>query len=658
MYFKRIVIANRGEIALRIMRTAKKLGIRSIAIYSHLDHESEHVKEADEAFPLKGDSLQSTYLDGEQILSIARKANAEAIHPGYGFLSENAVFAKRCREEEIVFIGPSPEAIDLMGNKINARKFAKSVGVPVLEGIVGDHKTLLVHSEKMKFPLLIKAAAGGGGKGMRIVKEPKEMQQALEATSREAATYFGDGAVLIERYIENPRHIEVQILADQHTNVLHLFERECSIQRRFQKVIEEAPSITLSEEQRTAMGETAVRLAKEMKYSNAGTVEFLVDEDMNYYFLEMNTRIQVEHPVTEMITGIDLVEEQLKIASGRKLGYQQDEIKINGHAIEARIYAEDPQKDFIPSPGEISFYKTPALFPERVRLDAAFHQKAEVLADYDPMIAKLVVWDENRDLAIERLHMTLHEYEIHGIKNNLLYLHTLLNTRAYKENLISTHFCQQYTQELNSLMKKGKEELNPALFYISFALFEWNDVKADHVWQEIGYWRQQGSKFRLVDEKIIDVEMLKEDQFKIEDQIYRLETIQIEKDEIRFEYQGRRYQFYHSKNSEGKSFVSCQGFVYELERWSELQVDLSKLQSKENLKADGKIVSPMPGKLIKLEVVEGQKVHKGDVLAIVEAMKMENNILSPFDAVVQHIHVKEGDQVKNEMQLMLIETSS
>ncbi|WP_421919494.1 acetyl/propionyl/methylcrotonyl-CoA carboxylase subunit alpha [Marinifilum sp.] len=654
MYYKRILIANRGEIALRVIKTAKNLGIHTVAIYSEQDRDAEHVLQADEAFPLKGMGLQETYLNAHQIVDVAHKAKADAIHPGYGFLAENAPFSMLCADLGIDFVGPDANAIELMGNKVNAREFAKSIGVPVLEGVVGDQQALLEASKGMKFPLLIKAAAGGGGKGMRIVHEPKNMKAALESTSREAENYFSDGDVLIERYIENPRHIEVQVLADKHGNVIHLFERECSIQRRFQKVIEEAPSPTLTAELRHEMGETAVLLAQKMNYSNAGTVEFLVDEDLNFYFLEMNTRIQVEHPVTEMITGIDLVEQQLLVTSGRNLPFRQDDVQIKGHAIEARIYAEDPEKDFIPSPGEISFYKAPKLFEGRLRLDSAITGPSVIHPDFDPMIAKLVVWEENRDLAIERLHLALHDYQIHGIKNNIMYLHTLLNTESFRQNRISTHFCQHHANDLNQIMLKEKEEVPSFLFHISFALFELSPKQSDSVWDQIGYWRMNGTRLRVMDYETLDVEILQQNPYriKIRENEYALENFQIEQDSMTFEYQSARYRFYRSKNSEGMSFVSCRGIVHQLERWSEIQAKVGESAMGNSGATDGRILSPMPGKIVKVEAQAGQSVAKGEVLIIVEAMKMENNILAPFEGIIEQVFVEEGEQVMNETELI------
>lgn len=659
MYYKRLLIANRGEIALRIMRTARDLGIHTIALYTELDRDAEHVLQADEAYPLKGNTLQETYLNSNQIVEIAKKANADAIHPGYGFLAENAVFSQLCSDHELDFIGPDANAIELMGNKVNAREFARSIGVPVLEGVVGDAKKLIKDAEKMQFPLLIKAAAGGGGKGMRIVRKKEDLKSAIESTSREAATYFGDGTVLIERYIQNPRHIEVQVLADKHGSVVHLYERECSIQRRFQKVIEEAPSPTITPDLRKEMGNMAVFLAQEMSYTNAGTVEFLIDGNLNYYFLEMNTRIQVEHPVTEMVTGVDIVEQQLLVASGRKLKMQQEDIQLNGHAIEARIYAEDPERDFIPSPGDISFYKTPKLFDGRLRLDSAVTGPCTIYPDYDPMIAKLVIWDENRDLAIEGLHHALHEYEIHGIKNNIMYLHTLLNTNDFKQNNISTHFCQDHAEALKMKMQKEKKDISPVLFYISFALFELNREQSNNVWEEIGYWRQQGKRVRIVDEEVFDIQIISENPWRVRvlDCEYVLENVTVEANYLLFEFNGKRYKFYRSKNTEGKSFVSCKGLVHELERWSEIQSELNEITASEQLN-DGNILSPMPGKIVKIEALEGQKVAKGDVLIIVEAMKMENSILAPFEGTIENVFVSEGDQVQNKMKLLQLENEN
>ena len=416
--FKKILVANRGEIAIRVMRTAKEMGIRTVAIYSEVDADSLHVKVADESYCIGKESLAETYLNIKKIINIALKADCEAIHPGYGFLAENPEFVKACDSSGIIFIGPSGKVIALMGNKIEARSFIRSINIPLVDGAVGkDTESLIKAGKKISFPLLLKAAAGGGGKGMRIVRDEKQLREGLESTAREAEKYFGDGTVYIEKYLDEPRHIEFQVLGDNFGNAIHVFERECSIQRRYQKIIEESPSVTLSPEIREKMGETAVKICKKTGYNNAGTIEFLVDKNLNFFFLEMNTRIQVEHPVTELTTGLDLVKEQIFISAGNPLRYKQKDIVQKGHAIEARIYAEDPSNSFLPSPGKMTFYKEPA--GKNIRVDTAVKEAAEIKSLYDPMISKLIVYGNNRNEAIGKLELALSEYVIHGIQTNI-----------------------------------------------------------------------------------------------------------------------------------------------------------------------------------------------------------------------------------------------
>ncbi len=392
----KLLIANRGEIALRIQKTARRMSIPVVAVYSYHDRDAQHVLQAGEAVLLPGENLSETYLNIEAILAAAKKTGATAIHPGYGFLSENPLFSEACEREGIAFIGPSAASVRAMGNKIAAREVAVNLGVPVTTGVTGEPDYLLANYDKVGFPMLIKAAAGGGGKGMRIVRTPGELEQALENTSREALNYFGDGTVYIEHFIEGPRHIEIQVLGDKHGNMVHLFERECSAQRRHQKIIEEAPSPALTPEVRKKMGESAVLLASSIDYYSAGTIEFLVDKDLNYYFLEMNTRIQVEHPVTEMTTGVDLVEEQIRIANGEKLRFKQSDLVQKGHAIECRIYAEDPFNNFMPSPGKIYLYREPA--GQHIRVDSMeIKGKGMIHSAFDPMIGKLITRGETRE---------------------------------------------------------------------------------------------------------------------------------------------------------------------------------------------------------------------------------------------------------------------
>lgn len=444
--FKKLLVANRGEIACRVMRTCKRLGITTVAVYSEADKEALHVKEADESYLLGGPKVSESYLNIEKIIEIAHISNAEAIHPGYGLLSEHAEFATRCNQENIIFIGPSPEVISKMGSKIEARKMMESAGVPVVPGIIhplADAEEAAIIAKNIGYPVMLKASAGGGGIGMQIVLNDQEIQKAFEGNQKRAQNFFGNGEMFIEKYIENPRHIEIQILADSYGNTVYLGERECSIQRRHQKVVEEAPSPFLDDETRQKMGKAAVRAAKLMGYQNAGTVEFLVDEEMNFYFLEVNTRLQVEHPVTEEITGLDLVEEQLKISSGMPLSFEQSEIKRMGHAIEVRIYAEDP-KTFYPSPGKITKLALPR--GRGIRHELGVSEQFVVTPFYDPMIAKLVAKGKDRNAAISLLQQALKEYIVEGIKTNIPMLQSVVEHPAFMKGETTTNFVEKYLQ--------------------------------------------------------------------------------------------------------------------------------------------------------------------------------------------------------------------
>jgi acetyl-CoA carboxylase biotin carboxylase subunit len=442
--FQKVLIANRGEIAVRIIRTCRLMGIQTVAVYSEADADAPHVQMADESYLLGGPRVAESYLNVDKIIEAAKKSEAEAIHPGYGFLSENSHFAKRCKAEGLVFIGPSPDVISLMGSKIESRKAMQEAGVPIVPGIahsLADVEAAVKTAEEIGFPVMLKASAGGGGIGMQIVHNADELRKAFAGNQKRAADFFGDSAMYMEKYIENPRHIEIQILADQFGNVIHLWERECSIQRRHQKVLEEAPSPFLDDETRNKMGEAAVMAARSIGYSNAGTVEFLVDGDKNFYFLEMNTRLQVEHPITEEITGLDLVAEQLKIAAGRSLEISQAEIRPEGHAIETRIYAEDP-KTFFPSPGKM----TKLALPEGpgIRNDVGVHAHSNVTPFYDPMIAKLIVKGKDRDEAIERLQAALSAYEVEGIKTNIPLLQQIAEHPAFRKGETATNFIEKH----------------------------------------------------------------------------------------------------------------------------------------------------------------------------------------------------------------------
>jgi acetyl-CoA carboxylase biotin carboxylase subunit len=443
--FKKVLVANRGEIAVRIIRACRELGVETVAVYSEADRSALHVRYADEAYLLGPAPSRESYLRADKLIDIARECGADAVHPGYGFLAERDDFASACEEAGIAFIGPKPSSIAAMGDKIKARATVIKAGVPVVPGTEGmgnmTDAELLAAAPQIGFPLLVKAAAGGGGKGMREVKSLDEMPTLLQSARREAEASFGNGNVYLEKLVEGARHIEIQILADTHGNVIHLGERECSLQRRHQKLLEESPSSAVGDELRKAMGNVAVKAAKAVDYVNAGTIEFLLDKDENFYFLEMNTRLQVEHPVTEMVTGVDIVKEQIRIARGRALSYKQKEVKFNGHAIECRINAEDPYNDFMPSTGCI----THSLLPTGpgVRVDTGVYPGFEITPFYDPMIAKLIVWGETRAQAILRMRRALEEYRIIGVKTNIPFHQTMMDSHRFMGGQYDTRFVEE-----------------------------------------------------------------------------------------------------------------------------------------------------------------------------------------------------------------------
>ncbi|MCS3650435.1 propionyl-CoA carboxylase alpha chain [Salinibacter ruber] len=442
--FDKVLVANRGEIAVRVLRTCHEQGLNTVAVYSTPDRSAPHVRRADEAYHIGPAAAAQSYLDSEAILEAARRSGADAIHPGYGFLSENAAFAEACAEAGVHFVGPPAAAIRAMGDKTAARQLMKEAGVPMAPGTtdaVASTEEGEEIAEDIGYPVLIKAAAGGGGKGMRIVHEPEHFAGAMDRAQGEAASSFGDGRVFIEKYIEEPRHIEFQILADHHGNTVHLFERECSIQRRHQKVIEEAPSSVLTPEVRREMGEAAVAAAESCGYRNAGTVEFLVDADLNYYFMEMNTRLQVEHPVTEWVTGVDLVAEQLRVAQGEALGYATDDLSINGHAMESRVYAEDPASNFLPDPGPLKRHSAPS--GVGVRVDAGVEEGGEVLIHYDPMISKVTTWGRDREAAIDRMIRALDEYEVASMATTIPFCRFAMEHEGFRAGDFTTHFVDE-----------------------------------------------------------------------------------------------------------------------------------------------------------------------------------------------------------------------
>lgn len=651
----KVLIANRGEITVRIIRSLRLMGISSIAVFHELDSDALHVREADESYSLGAGELRETYLNIDKIISIAIAKGADAIHPGYGFLSENPLFADACKENGIIFIGPDGDSMRLMGNKISAREYAVRCGLPVSSGISGSTSEILQKAESIGFPLLVKAAAGGGGKGMRIVNHQSELAGVLEAASREASNYFGDASVYVEKFIVNPRHIEIQVLGDHHGNVVHLFERECSVQRRYQKIIEESPSPTLTPEVRLKMGEAAVKICQQIGYHNAGTIEFLVDENLHFYFLEMNTRIQVEHPVTEMVTGIDLVEEQIRIARGEKLRFSQKDICQTGHAIECRIYAEDPMQNFIPSPGHITRYHRP--FGSGIRLDQSLDRPTEIHSQFDPMISKLIAFGKDRDEAIQLLENALQNYVIQGIHSNIPYLRYLLAHPDFEANKLHTKYCDEHLTASTADMMAQKASIPEAKIILAYLLFQSGKFAREttnNIWKSIGYWRHTMAFSMMIDQKIIPVEIIEnsDDSVKLQvyGQIHQAKLIAFSPEIIDIEIDKLQSRIYFFFADEGESQVVVDGYEFLVSRNNQLNnaVDYSV-----NDEADaGNLFSPMPGKIIRIHVAEGDQVQRGTLLLVVEAMKMENNIVSPSNAIVESVNVKVGEMVDVKTQLV------
>lgn len=656
MKINKLLIANRGEIALRVMRSLRRLNIQSVAVYAENDKHSAHVAMADEAYSLGTGTLKDTYLNIEKLISTSIRSGAQAIHPGYGFLSENPLFAEACANAGLIFVGPDAQNIRLMGHKVAARETASSFGLPVTSGITGDPASLLSQASALSFPLLVKAAAGGGGKGMRIVRAAAELKNALETTAREALNYFGDETVYLETFIENPRHIEIQVLADHHGHVVHLFERECSIQRRYQKIIEESPSPSLSQEVRHEMGEAAVRLCKGIGYKNAGTIEFLVDSKLHYYFLEMNTRIQVEHPVTEIVTGIDLVEQQLLIAEGKALPFTQEEIKQTGHALECRIYAEDPGKNFLPSPGKIQYYDEPVM--NGLRIDSSVTGPSDISASYDPMIAKLIASGSTRKETLALAVNALKNYAIHGIKTNLPFLKGILEHELFIKNAISTTFCDQTADLILQSLEYEREKTDKGAVFAAALLKNilcHDSNRPDSVWHHIGYWRQD-MQFEIGCDSIQHQVVINEIKpshlsYTLDGMPFEATIIREDKGRLTFVLNEQAAFAFVSNTENGDTTVQQCLHQFEVNRADQLGFLADHGQQQESAN-QGSLFAPMPGKVIKVHVKTGMKVERGTVLLVVEAMKMENNLVAPSPAIVDLVNVKEGDMVDTKTQLV------
>jgi 3-methylcrotonyl-CoA carboxylase alpha subunit len=657
--FNRILIANRGEIAVRVIRACRELGISPAAVYSAPDAGALHVRLADVAAPIGPAPAAQSYLRGEVIVEAARALGAQAVHPGYGFLSENAEFARMCRDAGIVFIGPPPEAIEAMGGKIGARRIAVAAGVPVAPGYDGadqSDETLAAEAERVGFPLLVKASAGGGGKGMRVVSAPAELPAALAGARREAGAAFGDATVFLERLIRRPRHVEIQIFADSHGNVVHLGERECSIQRRHQKILEESPSPALSSALRAAMGAAAVRVARAAGYVNAGTVEFVLDPDGAYYFLEMNTRLQVEHPVTELVTGIDLVRLQVAVAAGAPLPFTQDDVTFRGHAIEARLYAEDPAT-FLPAVGRLALIDPP-LGPG-VRVDSGLTGGDEVTVHYDPMIAKLIVSGESRSAAIGRLGRALDDYAVLGLTTNLPLLRAIASSPAFQDGDTHTGFLAEQRLQVAPSASAPPEVLAAAA-----------------IWELAGEPERAKPTLRLspFDSRWRAVGLDVPLSFQHGNDTHRLRARRIEggwrvvgpdgqvdvtivaarASELVLTFAGgAQERFRIARDEAGDLLLSWRGAAYRLARPAPLGADSA---GRARGGHDGAALSaPMPGTLIKVLVSEGEVVREGQPLLVLEAMKMEHTVVAPYAGVVGRLPFAAGSSVSGGAVLIDLE---
>ncbi len=641
--FHKILIANRGEIAVRIISTAKKLGIKTVAIFSKEDTDSLHAQLADEAYLLAGDELAETYLNQNNIIRIAKETKVDAIHPGYGFLSENAVFAEKVESNGILFVGATPEQIRLMGEKNKANKYVASIEVPILPSVRGKGNELIDKASNLDFPLLVKASAGGGGKGMLVVNQKNELAPALKKASRQALQYFGNDELFVEQFLEKARHIEVQIMGDGKGNVVHLFERDCSVQRRYQKVIEEAPACCLNSTTKSTLYKSAIKIAKSVNYRGAGTIEFLVDEQQNCWFLEMNTRLQVEHPVTEMITGLDLVEWQLNIAAGNGLPADQNEIQQNGYAIEARICAEDPANNFLPDSGRISTLH----HPSTIRWDSFIEEDFVFPSKYDSLIGKLIVHGENRDHAIQQLSDNLDDLIVGGIKTNQFLLKKIVQQKLFKNIEVHTKYLDEELSELLAQLELDKEKKDIVIPAISYLLYHFY---RDTEYNYMGTWRINASFQLEINKKLIKLFFQKQsEQFFVtyNDENAVVTEVAFDQQNLTFFYNGKKKKAFVFDESESTS-VQLDGIRFHV-RSNHLmkQVKLNKTEQFEETRFKSTIVSELYGKIVEVFVHPGDEVLKGEEVLVMESMKTEFTIQSPVSAKVKSVKVQKGNSVKD-----------
>lgn len=658
--FRKLLIANRGEIACRVIRSARAMGLRTVAVYSEADRDAMHVALADEAVLLGPARARDSYLNIERVIEAAKKTGAEAVHPGYGFLSENAEFAQACLDAGLVFVGPTAEMMTAMGSKSGSKQLMEKAGVPLVPGYHGeaqDEAILAEAADKIGFPVLVKASAGGGGRGMRVVKSAGELSAAIVSAKREAKAAFGDDRMLIEKYVQNPRHIEVQIIGDSHGNLLSLFERECTLQRRHQKVIEEAPSPTLDGTQREAVCAAARKAAGAVNYVGAGTIEF-VSDGKEVFFIEMNTRLQVEHPVTELITGVDLVEWQLRVAFGEALPLKQDEIKLNGHAIEARVYAENPQKNFMPSVGRIKTWRTPDAV-DGLRIDAGYRSGDAVSPYYDAMLAKVIAWAPTRQAAIERLNRGLEETDVRGIVTNIPFLSALVTHADVRANTIDTGFIERELKGLTDRASaSGDLELCAAVAAILVDERKMANAESHSPWQTFG-WQPVGRRKRLF-------------AFRQGQGAEQKVTLSYGDGPLTLTVGERELVFATTPTDDGgfdltidgvKSHVASVIEGHELYlrtrngRFDIHWVDPFGGETEEQVGED-KIVAPLPGTVVALLAEEGATLEKGAAILTLEVMKMEQTLRAPYAGVLKKIKCKVGDIVGEGVELAEIEPAA
>jgi propionyl-CoA carboxylase alpha chain len=650
--FKKILVANRGEIACRVMRTARAMGIKTVAVYSEADANALHVQIADEAVLIGPAAAAQSYLVMDKILAAVRETGAEAVHPGYGFLSENAAFAEALEEAGVAFIGPNTRAIGAMGDKIASKKLAAEAGVTTIPGhmgVIADADEAARIADEIGYPVMIKASAGGGGKGMRIAHDATEAREGFVSATSEAVSSFGDDRVFIEKFIVNPRHIEIQVLGDNHGNVIYLGERECSIQRRHQKVIEEAPSPALDEETRRAMGEQAVRLARAVSYNTAGTVEFVVGENRDFYFLEMNTRLQVEHPVTEMITGVDLVEQMIRVAAGEKLAIRQEDVTLNGWAMECRVYAEDPIRGFLPSIGRIRRYQPPAQ-NSHVRVDSGIFEGAEISMFYDPMIAKLITHAPTRDQAIAEMRGALDRFYIRGIEHNISFLSAVLGHPRFGAGRLSTGFiAEEYPDGFQGAVLD--DEGRAAAISLAVLIHQREIARRMSISGQSAAWRPVSFDQWAVsldgEEHVVGVSRV-DRGFDVDfaDYIHNIRGDWRPGEPV-FEgtFNGRHVSFEIDRLAEGYR-LTHDGAQMRVVVRNPRAAELARLMPEKVVADTSKyLLCPMPGLVVSLAVTVGQVVKAGDPLAVVEAMKMENVLRAERDGVIAAIKAEPGDSL-------------